>query len=235
MGHKTRGITSQDRRRFVLFWTLGCALIFTLSAILTHRVSITLTSLDGHLVTFIELGAIFTTFGFLQRSLIRRYLHLDMRHWVRWTWFGVMVGYVCHSLFTAVAASPVPVWLQLYYGEEPSKFADLLYVAYHSLRLSFLFGFPILFQWFALPKTFSFRWIWLLTAFITGPVTYMVMADGFLFNLVRVIEGLMGGESIEILRPVILLDLLTPIAIPAIVLAWLATLADKRGHLAESN
>lgn len=236
MGHKTKGITRRDRRRFVLFWTLGCVLIWTLLAISAHRISITFTSLDSNLVAFIEMGAFFMAFACLQRSLIRRYLHIDMRHWLRWTFIGFIAGHVCHySVFTA-AAYPVPAWLQLQYGGDPSQFLPLFYTIRHSLHLFFLLCFPMLFQGFALPKTFSFRWIWLLTAFIMGPFIHTVMEDGGLFiNLVKVIEALLNVERIDFLRPVFLLDLLTLIAIPGIVLAWLATLADKRRHLAESS
>ena len=231
MGRKMKGITGRDCRRFAFFWTLGYLLVFVLITIPFHTMSMNFPSLDDAFVDFIASGAIFTAFAFLQRSLMRRYLRVDTRHWVRWTWIGFAAGYVCNSLFTAVAARPVPVWLQLHYGGEPSEFADLLYAAYYSLRDFFLFGFPMLFQWFALPKTFSFRWLWPLTAFATGPIVYMVMEnEGILFSLVKVIEGLMSVERIEILRFIAMLDLLTPIVIPSIVLAWLAILADKRTH-----
>jgi len=235
MGHKTKRITRRDRRRFVLFWTLGCVLIFTLIFILVHRISITFTPLDSHLVAFIERGAIFMAFACLQRSLIRRYLHIDMRHWLRWTCIGFIAGHVCHySVFTA-AAYPFPAWLQLQYGGDPSQFADLLNTAYHSLRLFFLFGFPMLFQGFALPKTFSFRWIWLLTAFIMWPLILVTEDGGLFINLVKVTEALLNVERIDFLRVVLLLDWLTPFAIPGMVLAWLATLADRRRHLAGSS
>lgn len=233
MRHKMKGIASRDCRRFAFFWTLGYLLVFVLITIPVHTMSMNFPSLDDTVIDLIASGAVFIVFAFLQRSLIRRYLRVDMRHWVQWTWIGFVAGYAGHSLFTAVAARPVPVWLQLHYGEEPRAFAALLYAAYHSLRGFFLFGFPMLFQWFALPKTFSFRWLWLLTAFMTGPIAYMVIEnEGILFSLVKVIEGLMGVERIEILRFIAMLDLLTPIVIPSIVLAWLATLADKRTHRA---
>ena len=231
MGRKMKGITSRDCRQFAFFWTLGHLLVFVLITIPFHIMGMNFPSLDDTVIHFIESGAMFIAFAFLQRSLIRRYLHVDTRHWVLWTWIGFIAGYACYSLFTAVAERPVPAWLQLRFGGKPSEFAALLYAAYYSLRGFFLFGFPMLFQWFALPKTFSFRWLWLLTAFMTGPINYMVIEnEGILFSLVRVIEGLMGVERIEILRFIAMLDLLTPIVIPSIVLAWLATRADKRTY-----
>ena len=231
MGHKMKGITGRDCRRFAFFWTLGYLLALVLIAIPVHTMSMNFPSLDDMFVDFIASGAVFIAFAFLQQSLMRRYLRVDTRHWVLWTGIGFIAGYVCNGLFTAVAARPVPAWLQLRYGEEPSEFADLLYAAYYSLRGFFLLGFLMLFQWFALPKTFSFRWLWLLTAFTTGPIAYMVMEnEGILFNFVKIIESLMSVERIEALRFIAMLDLLIPIVIPSIVLAWLATLADKRTH-----
>ena len=238
-----KGITGRDCRQFVFFWTLSYLLVFVLVLLVfvlvtipVYTMSLSFPSLDAAFIDLIANGAMFIASAFLQRSLIRRYLHIDMCHWVLWTGIGFIAGYAGNSLFTAVAARPVPAWLQLYYGGEPSEFADLLYAAYYSLRGFFLFGFPALFQWFALPKTFSFRWLWLLTAFTTGPIAYMVMEnEGILFSLVKIIEGLIRVERIELLRFIAMLDLLTPIVIPSIVLAWLATLADKRKKMAASN
>ncbi len=109
-------------------------------------------------------------FALLQRHLIARCFRVNFPGWLRWTVAGVIVGALCHEIFTAAIPSPSDFW---WHGRiSPLPSAQNLFVAdvYHSIRWFFRFGLVVFFQVFALPRDWPSRRLWLLAAIVAAPL-----------------------------------------------------------------
>ena len=166
---KTKPVALADRISFVAIVAVGWALLDVL-VYLAFDAAIGIYMTSNPLHRPLMYATTIIAFAFLQRHLATRYLRVNFRHWLRWTLAGVIVGALCHALFTAIIPPPSEFWWQRRFNPPPAA-ADLLVKdVYHALRWFFRFGLVAFFQYFALPRHLQGRRFWLLAALASGPL-----------------------------------------------------------------
>ncbi|MCY3977279.1 MAG: hypothetical protein OXG23_04185 [Chloroflexi bacterium] len=115
-------------------------------------------------------GVTVFVFSALQQHIASCCLSLELRHWLRWTVAGVIVGALCHEIFTSAIPSPSDFWWHRRISPPPAPEHQFVGNLYHAIRWFFRFGLVAFFQYFALPRDLPSRRLWLLAAIVAAPL-----------------------------------------------------------------
>jgi len=162
--------------------------------------------------------------------LLRRSWGISLRMWLPLALLGFIAGEFAFQIFDANVIYPFPP--KLYSGSrtmpEPQHIMQLKYTLYQTVRWFLLWSTPLIFQWLALRKRFRQHGLWLLAAFVSAPLNFVMSEYGGIFvGALRMIGNATGISLIRDAQPLgsiaAWLDTATPTMIMGLALYWLLT------------
>ena len=213
--HKRKPIA---RRRFIIKWVLVWYLSFYFLPPPFNLPTMHFNFVDFP-VLVITRGIALGVLAIFQIIVVRRCLHIELRHWLSLALLGFVVGQIgLHFLEMNVVRPFPPAVIQLL--KEPESAAWFRYALY-SIVWGFLHWYtPLAFQWLALWKRFRHHGLWLLAAVMAAPLHFIVTEHGgILGHAVDLLEHLTGFSLMNL--PVVLLDWATPTIMMGLVLQYL--------------
>ncbi len=165
---KRKPVSRKDSIRFFALWGLA----WVASFFLVMFAFVVLSPFSGQ-TTFLErllpyVSAI-CVYAILQRHLTARYLGIELRHWLRWTLVGAVVGALCYEVLRGFVPPPAGFWWYARFDPPPGSWDWFVRNAYYTMGDFFRFGLAAVFQHFALPRQLPRRRLWLLGALLAGP------------------------------------------------------------------
>ncbi len=213
---------SPDRLKFITGWVLiwiGCVF---LASLITSTGAPVFTFVDYVAWSMIGNGTGFGLLAFLQVRLVKRYLAVDLRHWLPLAVIGFCVGQIALRMFQANVDRVFPPILPGSNSPElPTNVAWLRYILYSSATTLLAWYSPLLFQWLALRRRFKRHAVWLLAILFCAPLGFLLPAqyyDGFFENAFELLTGV-SSHPLEWI--VIVLDWLTPPTLMGMVFLYL--------------
>ena len=169
----------------------------------------------------------------LQFLWLRRSWGITLRLWLPLALLGVIVGETVFEIFAANVEYPFPP--KLYSSSrmpEPEQVMQLKYALYTAFRFFLLWSTPLIFQWLALRKRFAGHGLWLVAAFVSAPLNFVMSEYGGIFvGALRLLGNATGTSLIRDAQPLgpiaALLDSATPTLIMGLALYWLLTQSEK--------
>lgn len=219
---KTASIFSRDRLKFMVGWVLTWFICVLLASIIMGTGSRVFTFLDYVIWSVIGNGIGFALLAFLQVRLVKRYMEINLEHWMSLAVTGFFVGQIAlRMLQTNVDYVFPPILPGSDSPELPTNIAWLRYILYSSVTTLLAWYSPLLFQWFALRKRFPRHGIWLLAILFCAPLGFLLpnsFYDGFFENAFELLTGV-SNHPLEWI--VIVLDWLTPPTLMGLVLLYI--------------
>ncbi len=165
----------------------------------------------------------------LQFLWLRRSWGIALRRWLPLALLGVIVGEIVFEIFATNVEYPFPP--KLYSSSrmpEPEQVMQLKYALFNVFRFFLLWSTPLIFQWLALRKRFAGHGLWLVAAFVSAPIDFVMSEYGGVFlGALRLLGNASGTSLIRDAQPLgsiaALLDSATPTLIMGLALYWLLT------------
>jgi hypothetical protein len=167
----------------------------------------------------------------LQFLWLRRSWGISLRLWLPLPLLGVIVGEMVFEIFAANVEYPFPPKLWSNSPNrmpQPEHIMQLKYTLYTAFRFFLLWSTPLIFQWLALRKRFRQHGLWLLAAFVSAPLNFVLSEYGGIFvGALQLLGNAIGISLIRDAQPLgsiaALLDTTTPTMIMGLALYWILT------------
>lgn len=167
---KHRPLSSANAVRFValscLAWLFACVLVWFV--------------LDDHAVDAfaaaphprhaLQYAMTVIAFACAQHWLMRRWLRVELRGWLRYSIVGALAGATCYILFRNVVPAPYEFWQYMRYSPPPEPVYLFAKDVYFGLSDFFRYGVVAFCQFLAFPRHWQGRHLWLVAVFAAAPL-----------------------------------------------------------------
>ncbi|MYC54814.1 MAG: hypothetical protein F4X46_04435 [Chloroflexi bacterium] len=111
-----------------------------------------------------------TVFAGVQRWLLRRWLRVELRSWLRYSIVGALAGAACYLAFRNGVPAPYEFWQYQRYSPPPEPVYLFAKDVYFGLSDFFKYGVVAFCQFLAFPRQWQGRRLWLVAAFAAAPL-----------------------------------------------------------------